>query len=51
MGDCDCSGVSRRDWLRVGVLGMGVMTLPEALMHRALAAEIGAGYLRQKSVV
>lgn len=50
-GDCDCSGVSRRDWLRAGVLGLGAMTLPQALMHRALAAESGIPYLRDKSVV
>ncbi|MDG2126002.1 MAG: hypothetical protein P8J87_20045, partial [Verrucomicrobiales bacterium] len=50
-GDCDCSGVSRRDWLRAGVLGLGAMTLPEVLMHRALAAEGGVDYLRHKSVV
>lgn len=50
-GDCDCSGVSRRDWLRAGVLGAGAMSLPGMLMHRAAAATTGVDYLRDKSVV
>ena len=50
-GDSDCSGISRRDWLRAGVLGMGSISLPGFLMHRAAAASTGVDYLRDKSVV
>ena len=50
-GDSDCSGISRRDWLRAGVLGTGSISLPGFLMHRAAAALTGVDYLRDKSVV
>jgi uncharacterized protein (DUF1501 family) len=48
----DCSGLSRRDFLRVGALGVAGLTLPGLLRARALAA---AGdrhdFVRDKSVV
>ena len=48
----DCSGLSRRDFLRVGALGMAGLTLPGLLRTRALA---GAGqrqeFVRDRSVV
>src|SRR4051794_23889282 len=36
-----CNGLSRRDALRVGVLGMAGMSLPDLLWLRAEAAERG----------
>ena len=49
----DCSGVSRRDFLRVGALGMAAgLTLPRLLSTRALASQTGAvDYVRDKAVV
>ncbi len=36
-----CDGVSRRNFLRVGALGLGSLTLPDLLRARAEAARIG----------
>ena len=47
-----CSGVTRRDLLRIGGLGLGGLTLPGMLAARARAAAGGTGALvRDKSVV
>lgn len=49
-GDCDCSGFTRRDFLRVGTLALGGWNLQSLLRFRALAAAAGAP-LRDKSIV
>lgn len=46
----DCEGVSRRDFLQVGTLGLGGLSLPWLLQARAHAAA-NDGYLRDKAVV
>jgi len=46
----DCDGVTRRDMLRVGVLGAGALTLPQLLAARAQAAAAGQA-TRETSVV
>ena len=50
-GRRDCQGHSRRDFLRAGALGLGGLTLPWLLRHRAQASEGGTGYVRDKAVV
>lgn len=45
----DCSGLCRRDFLRVGALGLGGLTLPALL--RTQHAFAGNEFLRKKSVV
>jgi uncharacterized protein (DUF1501 family) len=51
----DCSGHSRRDFLRVGALGLAGLTLPRLLASRSLAADAaGRGFpafVRDKAVV
>jgi hypothetical protein len=47
----DCSGLARRDFLRVGALTLGGLALPQLLAARAKAAGQGQSYLRHKSVV
>ncbi len=42
-------GCSRRDFLRIGALGLGGMTLPELLAARAIAAETGTNPLSSKT--
>jgi hypothetical protein len=37
----DCDGASRRDFLKVGALGMTGLMLPDLLRLRAVAAEVG----------
>lgn len=37
----DCEGTSRRDFLRIGTLGLGALTLPQLLQARASAAAAG----------
>jgi len=37
----DCDGTTRRDFLKVGALGAGALTLPQLLRARAEAAEAG----------
>jgi len=48
----DCAGRSRRDFLRIGSLGLGALTLPQLLAARASAAATGRrDFIRDKSVV
>lgn len=44
----DCEGTSRRDFLRVGALSLGSLTLPGLLTSRAAGGE---SFVRDKSVV
>src|SRR5437763_6916668 len=37
----DCNGTTRRDFLKIGALGMGGLMLPDLLRARARAAEQG----------
>lgn len=46
----DCSGASRRDFLRIGALGLGGWSLPQLLAARANAAP-GSDPFRGKSIV
>ncbi len=46
----DCEGNSRRDFLRIGALGLTGLTLPGLLRTRAAAAEAGEE-IKQKSVI
>lgn len=48
--DRTCSGLSRREMLKVGTLGLGGLSLPWLLRTRAQATETGAGF-RNKSIV
>ncbi len=45
-----CDGVNRRDFLRIGGLAIGGLTLPNLLRHEAAAAEAG-GSSKRKSVI
>ena len=45
-----CDGASRRDFLRVGSLGMAGLTLPNLLRAKASAAQAGAS-VKNKSVI
>ena len=49
-GKQNCQGSSRRDFLRVGALGMGSLTLSDMLRSRAQAATTGQS-VKDKSVV
>jgi hypothetical protein len=46
-GSRDCSGLSRRDFVRAGMLGVGGLTLPWLLEARAASP----GFVRDKSVI
>src|SRR5688500_4257481 len=46
-----CEAVSRRDFLRIGALGMGGLALPALLRAKAFAAAGGESYVRDTSVV
>lgn len=46
----DCSGTTRRDFLRVGTLGIGGLSLPWLMQQQAQAAG-GESFIRDKSVV
>src|SRR5215475_14485579 len=46
----DCQGLSRRDFLRIGSLGAGGLSLAGLLQARARGAD-GASVLRDRSVV
>ncbi len=50
-GQRDCSGASRRDFLRVGTLGIGGLTLSSLLEEKAHASSSSMDYVRNKSVV
>jgi uncharacterized protein (DUF1501 family) len=47
----DCAGVSRRDFLRAGFLGLGGLTLPWLLRTRAEAAALNSNFVRDRAVV
>ncbi len=47
----DCGGISRRDLLHAGFLGLGGLTLPWLLRTRAEAAALRSDHVRDKSVV
>ena len=46
----NCEGASRREFLRIGTLGLGGLTLPQLLATRTAAGE-GSDILTGKSVV
>jgi len=46
-----CDGVSRRSFLRVGLLGMAGLTLPDALRLRAQAAQSKGGSKKDTAVI
>lgn len=46
-----CDGLSRRDFLRIGALGWGGLTLADALRARAGAAAEGRGAVPERSVI
>ena len=48
-GSRDCSGLSRRDFLRVGSLGLGGLSLSSLLSAKAESSQ--QGFVRDKSVV
>jgi uncharacterized protein (DUF1501 family) len=48
-GSCDCEGVTRRDFLRIGALSLGSLTLSQLLAARAEAS--GESYIRDKAIV
>ena len=50
-GDRDCSGMLRRDFLRVGTLSLGGLALSDLLRSQSLAAGRKHSYFRDKSVV
>lgn len=47
----DCAGLARRDFLRIGAVGLGGLALPDWLRLQAAASASGAGFVRDKSVV
>ena len=47
----DCSGLSRRDFVRAGVLGLGSLSLSHLLAARAAARAAGKSYIRDRSIV
>lgn len=49
--DRDCQGLSRRNFLQAGALGLGGLTLPWLLEQQARAAESGLDYVRDRAVV
>ena len=49
-GQRDCERVSRRDFLQVGTLGLGGLSLPWLLQQRALAAA-GPDFVKDRAVV
>jgi hypothetical protein len=50
-GDTDCGGNSRRDFLRVGTLGLGGLTLPWLFEQQATAAAAGKDYVKDKAII
>src|SRR5437879_1854201 len=51
-GSRDCAGLSRRNFLQAGALGLGSLTLPWLLRARAeAAATVGPNFVRDKAVV
>src|SRR5262245_39201995 len=47
----NCDGLSRRDFIQAGMLGLGGLSLPWLLRNRAHAAANGPDYVRDKAVV
>lgn len=50
-GSADCSGISRRDFIRVGGLGMGGLSLPGLFAAQSLAARSKVNFVNDKAVV
>ena len=50
-GTRDCSGLSRRDFIRAGVLGLGGLSLPQLLAAKDSASKAGKSYVRDRSIV
>lgn len=50
-GGRTCDGIARRDFLRVGSLSLGSLTLPALLAEKARAATTRASYVKDKSIV
>jgi hypothetical protein len=50
-GSRDCSGVSRRDFMRVGGLGLAGLSLSDVFASQALAARSKVNFVRDKAVV
>ncbi|MCH8045042.1 MAG: DUF1501 domain-containing protein [Planctomycetes bacterium] len=50
-GRRDCEGLSRRDFIQAGTLGLGGLSLPGLLHVKAQAAAAGADFVRDKAVV
>src|SRR5262245_27652720 len=46
----DCSGLSRRDFVRAGVLGLGGLSLSQLLAAKAAARAAGKSYVRDRSI-
>jgi uncharacterized protein (DUF1501 family) len=51
LGSRDCEGTSRRDFLRVGSLGLGSLTLSGLLANQTLAVRSKTDYVKDKAVV
>jgi uncharacterized protein (DUF1501 family) len=47
----DCSGLSRRDFVRAGALAIGGLTLPQLLAAKEAARASGKSYVRDRSIV
>jgi uncharacterized protein DUF1501 len=47
----DCSGLTRRDFVRAGVLGLGSLSLSHLLTAKAAARAAGKSYVRDRSIV
>src|SRR5262245_42907201 len=47
----DCSGLTRRDFVRAGVLGLGSLSLAHLLAVKAAAKAAGKPYVRDRSIV
>jgi uncharacterized protein (DUF1501 family) len=47
----DCSGLSRRDFVRAGALAIGGLALPQLLAAREAAKVSGKSYVRDRSIV
>ena len=47
----DCSGLTRRDFIRAGALGLGCLALPQLLAAQDAARRAGKSYVRDRSIV
>jgi uncharacterized protein (DUF1501 family) len=50
-GTRDCSGLSRRDFVRAGALAIGGLALPQLLAAKEAATRAGKSYVRDRSIV